>query len=65
MRPIALALILGRLLAICGAALVLLALTWPWMTLRLRGGIGQPQEFLFTFSGSDIIALAAADVARG
>ena len=63
MKLTTIALIAGRLLGIAGTLLVLLALTWPWMTLRISGRLGRPVELQLSFSGSDITALAAPTVA--
>jgi hypothetical protein len=63
MKPTTLALIAGRLLGMIGALLVVLALTWPWMTLRLSSSVGRPTELQLSFSGSDITALAAPTAA--
>jgi hypothetical protein len=59
MKPTTIALVAGRLLGVVGALLVVLALGWPWMTLRLNSRFGRPAELQLTLSGGDITALAA------
>ena len=65
MKPTTMALVAGRLLGIIGALLVVLALTWSWMTLRLSSSLGRPTELQLSFSGGDITALAASTAALG
>lgn len=63
MKPITIALVAGRLLGVIGALLVVLALTWPWMTLKISSSFGRPAELQLSFSGGDITALAAPTAA--
>jgi hypothetical protein len=53
------ALLIGRLFAVLGAGLLLLALTWPWITLRMDSP-GLPEELRLSLSGGDVVALGAA-----
>jgi hypothetical protein len=63
MKPTTIALVIGRLLGVIGALLVVLALTWPWMTLKISSSVGRPAELQLSFSGGDMTALAAPTAA--
>jgi hypothetical protein len=62
MKPIPFMLIASRLLATVSAIMIVLALTWPWTTLRLSStdlGPDLGPEMHFSFSGSDLSTMGA------